>query len=306
MPEPLLYSKAMGAAAISSMIFVLATVTVRRNAGTTWRNQVCVLGIGLGLAVGYSVLSFRPTWPPVNGLDRFLTIAVPAALGIELFASFRLAAKWVSWLLRMVLIAMIPGILLHGSVYLSGADDGWPLWHTISVFVVCCVLATGLWSLLSVLSVRSPGVSISLALCLTIQCAGVTVMMAGYIKGGAAALPFVATLLGTTVGVWLVSKRSDLPANFHAPAVLGIGVVSLFSLLFIGRFFGRLSTGAGLTMLLTPLLCWATETPLLRHRKPWIVGTLRLVLVTISLLVVLVLAKIVFDRDMSPLLSVFE
>ena len=55
-------------------------------------------------------------------------------------------------------------------------------------------------------------------------------------------------------------------------------------------------------MFLAPLLCWVTEIPLLRNRKPWIVGTVRLTLVAIPLVVVLVAAKRDFDRDMAPLL----
>ncbi len=74
----------------------------------------------------------------------------------------------------------------------------------------------------------------------------------------------------------LVAAERCRSETYATPAILGIGVVGLFGLLFIGRFFGRLSTGCALTMLLAPLLCWVTEMPLLRHRKPWLVGSLRL------------------------------
>jgi predicted PurR-regulated permease PerM len=100
-----------------------------------------------------------------------------------------------------------------------------------------------------------------------------------------------------------MSKRSVALANLSAPAIVGVGVVGLFGLLFVGHFFGRLSTGYGLAMLLSPLLCWVTEMPPLRHRKPWVVGSLRLVLIAIPLLVVLAAAKRDFDRDMAPLLG---
>lgn len=306
MPEPLLYMKAMAAAAIASALFVLAVFAVRRTASTALWNQACVPGIGLGLTVGYSVLSLRPALPPVNGLDRLLAIVVPAALAIELISGFQRTSRRVAWSLRLILAAMIPRILLHGSVYLSGSDDGWTLWQAAAVLSACSVLLAGFWSLLSLLSVRTPGVSLPLALCAAIQCTGITVMMAGYIKGGAAALPLVASLLATTAGSWLVCKQSASAKSFHTPVILGMGVVGLFGLLFIGRFFGRLSTGAVLTMLLAPLLCWATETLPLRYRKPRLVGTLRLVLVAIPLVLVLVQAKIDFDRDMSPLLSDFD
>lgn len=297
MPEPWLYLQAMGAAAIASAIFVLATAGARRPASSTRVNSACVLGTGLGLAVGCQVLPLRLAWPPVHGLDRFFMVVVPALLGIELIAGFAWVPRWAAWFLRMSLAAAIPRILLHGSVYLSGSGLDWPVWQSGALLTMCVPLLAGVWGLLSWLFARSPGVSIPLALALSTQCAGLTVMMAGYIKGGAAAFPWAATLVATTIAAWLISKRSG------APAMIGIGVVGLYSLLLIGRFFGRLSTGAALAMLLAPLLCWATEAPFLRHRKPWLIGTLRLALAAIPLLVVLASAKRDFDRDMAPLLG---
>lgn len=303
MPEPLLYLKAMSAAAIVSAMLVLAVAGVRWPAGATRLNSACALAMTLGLAIGYYVLSLRLAWPPANGLDRLLTIVVPATLAIELIAGFERVPRWVAWLLRVSLAAAIPRILLHDSVYLSGTGSEWTLWQAGAALAVCAGLLAGVWSLLAWLTQRSQGVSISLALCMSILCAGLTVMMAGYIKGGAAAFPLAATLVATTLGAKLIAKRSGAPANFAAPAILGIGVVGLFGLLFIGRYFGRVSTGCALAMLLAPLLCWVTEMPLLRNRKPWLVGSIRLVLVAIPLIVVLTLAKRDFDRDMAPLLS---
>ena len=314
MPDPMLYLKGMGAAAIVSAVFVLVLARVRGAASTTRINSACVLGIGFGLLLGCNVLSLRLAWPPMSALDRFLIIVVPAALTIELIAGFQRVPRGVAWLLRMSLAATIPRILLHGSVYLSGKGD-WTFWQAGLVLLVCSALLAVLWCLLSWLSQRSPGVSIPLSIILTIQCAGLTVMMAGYIKGGTAAFLFVASLLAATISAKLIAKRSSAPApdvapqtesarvNLIAPAILGIGVVSLCSLLCIGNFFGRLSTGSALVMLLAPLLCWVTEIPLLRNRKPWIVGSIRLILVAIPLVVVLVLAKRDFDRDMAPLLG---
>ena len=310
MPDPLLYMNAIGVAVIVSTLSVLAMARARKNSGPTWLSSSCVVGMSLGLALGYYVLALHLAWPPMNGLDRFLTLVLPAALVIELVAGFDRVSRPLAWLLRMSLAAATPRILLHGSVYLSG--DEWPLWQAVMTLAVCALLLACLWGLLSWLSQRSPGVSIPFALIQAILCAGLTVMMAGYIQGGAAAFPLVATLVATTIAARLIRKHStpredvDTPAireDVTAPAILGIGVVSLFGLLFIGRFFGRLSTGSALTMLLAPLLCWAMEMPRLRSQKPWVVGALRLTLVAIPLLVVLTLAKRDFDRDMLPLLG---
>lgn len=297
MPEPSLYLQAMGAAGIVSAMCVLALAGVRRPASAARLNSASVLGIGFGLVVGYHLLSWRWAWPPVHGLDRLLRIVIPTVLGIELIAGFECIPRWVAWCLRLGLAATTPGILLHGSVYLSGSGSDWTLWQVGTGLAVCSALLAGLWGLLGWLLERSPGVSIPLALALSIWCAGLTVMMAGYIKGGAAAFPMAATLVATALGARLTAQRSSVPA------ILGIGMVGLFGLLFVGRFFGRLSTASALTILIAPLLCWATEAPLLRHRKPWLVGSLRLVLVAIPLVVVLAVAKRNFDRDMAPLLG---
>jgi len=301
MLEPLLYLQAMAAAAIVSTTFVLAMVALRRPANTTWLNLASVLGVGLGLVTGYYMLSWRLVWPPINGLDRFLTIVVPATLGIELIAGFVSMPRWIAWFLRLSLAMSIPRILLHGSVYLVGNHE--PLWQAIAAMTVCAPLLAVVWGLLSWLSQRSPRVSIPVALFLSTLSAGLTVMMAGYIKGGVAAFPLAAILVAASLWIRPVTKHCATPACLGSPAVLGVGVVGLFSLLLIGNFFGRVSTVYGLAMLLTPLLCWATEMPLLRRRQPWVVGSIGLVLVAIPLLLVLTAAKRDFDRDFAPLLG---
>jgi hypothetical protein len=297
MPEPLLYAKAIAAAALAAALFLLATLGSRRES-TTWLNSVCVMAIGFGLLIGYYLLSLNLAWPPAGALDRLLTIVIPTALAVELIAGIQRTPRSLAWLLRLSLAAMVSRILLHGSVYLSD----WSRLHSGAAMLVFAVLLSGTWILLSRLYECSPGVSIPLALCLTILSAGMTVMMAGYIKGGAAAVPLAATLVATTIAAMLITKRSGTNPQWNAVAIIGIGVVGLFGVLFIGRFFGRISTGDALTLLLAPLLCWVTEIPPLRGRKPWLVASLRIGLVGIPLVLVLAAARAEFSREMAPLL----
>ncbi len=302
MPDPLLYLQAIGAAIIVSTLCVSAMVGWRQSSSAAWLNSASIAGIGLGLALGGHVLGLRLAWPPVNGLDRLLMIVMPMALGMELIAGFECVPRWVAWLLRMSLVATIPRILLHGSVYLSGGNDHWPMWQSVVVMAVCAVLLAVVWGLLSALHERSAGDSIPLVLGLTILCAGLTVMMAGYIHGGGAAIPLAATIVATSIAAWLIQKRSIDPTHAHSKAIMGVGVVGLFGVLFIGSFFGRISNGCALAMLLAPLLCWVTELPFLRHRNPWLLGSIRLIIVSTALAFVLFAAKRDFDRDMAPLL----
>ena len=286
MPDPKLYLLAMAASAIASLLFALVVTAVARPASSTRLNIASILGIGFGLAVGYKVLALRLAWPPANGLDRLLLIVVPSALGIELIA----------WAMRICLAVAAPRILLHGSVYLSGPGSDRELWQSAAQLVFCSILLIGTWGLLTMLSARLPGISIPLALAMTAQSGGLTIMMAGYIKGGASTIPFAAALAATTIAICLMRKQA------RQSGAIGIGVIGLFGVLFIGRFFGRLSTVCALTLLLAPLLLWVSEMPFLRHRRPWLVVSLRLLLVAIPLAVVLVLAKQDFDREMAPLL----
>ena len=296
MPDLKLYLLAMVLSAIASLLFVLATTAVARPASATRLNVASILGIGFGLAVGYNVMSLRLAWPPANGLDRLLLVIVPSAIGIELIAGFPCIPRSVAWLMRIGLAAAAPRILLHGSVYLSGPGSDQDRWQSAAQLVLCSILLIGAWQLLTWLSARSPCATIPVSLAMTTQAAGLTIMMAGYIKGGAATIPFAAALVGTTVATELMRKR------IGSSGAIGIGVVGLFGILFIGRFFGRLSTLCALTLLLTPLLLWVSEMPLLKHRKPWLVASLSCLLIAIPLAVILVLAKQDFDLKMAPLL----
>lgn len=308
MPDPWLYWKAMGIAATTSVVAVMMMLAMSRSINERRLNLTCIVGIGIGLVIGIALLALNLSWPPRNGLDRLLLIVIPTVLIIELVAGVNRFPRAAAWSLRIILSLATPRILLHGSVYLSLSDD-WPTWRVITTIGFCGLGLALVWSLLAWLSKRRGGISISLALCIAIQCSGVAVMLAGYIKGGAAAIPFVATLLavsiGLRVGTKLAAKQVTIenPNRYLPAGIVGIGVVSLFGLLFIGHFFGDISEPPAFTMLFAPLLCWVTEIPPLRNRRPWLVASCRLALVSIPLLIVIIAAKRDFDREMSPLLE---
>ena len=317
MPDPLLYLKSMVDAAIASVIVVLVIFGLRQWALRKWRKTpsqgvfiihlACILGISAGLAVGYATLSLELAWPPTNALGRLLIVVLPVTLVIELISGIPCVPRYVTWLLRILLALMIPPVLLYGSVYLSDSSD-WNAIQTVVTPGACGMLLAGVWGLLLRLASRSPGLSIPSSVCLALLCTAATVMMAGYLKGGASALPLVSTLMATMIAMLLATRRlrkrrqDFTPSHLDSHGILGIGVVGLFGLLFIGRFFGEISNSDALIILFAPLFGWVTETRLLRNQKPWVVACLGLTFVSIPLVVVLVLAKRNFDREMAPLL----
>lgn len=296
MPDFVSFLQAMGAAALASACAVLLAGCLRRPAGSAWGSSVCILGICVGVAVGGRMLELEPAWPPRSALDRLLLIVLPTIVAIELLAGMRLVSNWLAWVLRMSLAAAVGRILLHGSVYFNPSAGEWTAWQTIVVLAACGALMVAVWVPLVRLSARSSGVSIPLALGMATLCGGLVIMLAGYVKGGAASFPLAGALIGAALA-W----RWNFPDA--ADGMVGIGVAGLFGLLIVGRFFGEVTNGPALTVLLAPLLCWVTEIPPLHRLKPRWAGLLRLLFVAVPLIVVLVLAKQTFDREMAPLLG---
>ena len=292
MPDPILFMKAMAAAAGVSAAVALAIVFSRRPSGVARINAAAVMAIGFGLLAGYWVLNLLPNWPPAVALDRFFIVVLPAALGIELIAGFPRVPRAAAWLLRIILAGATPWVLLHGSKYLADSVGETSIGQALKYMALGGGLLIVVWGLLTWLSLRSPGVSPPVVLSETSLFGGVSVMLSGYTSGGEAALPLAASLAAVAGVLWLFS-RSEASAGS-----LGIGVVGLFGVLFLGQFFGELSTGRALAVFLAPLVCWLTELPWLRNLKPWKIGAIRIALVAIPLLIVVALAKRDFDRNM--------
>jgi hypothetical protein len=292
MPDPVLFIKAMAASAAVSAAVALALIAWSKPAGAARVNTAAILAITLGLLVGYRVLGLLPGWPPTVALDRFFIVVLPSALGIELVAGFQHIPKWAAWLLRITLAGATPQILLHGSTYLTDPAGETNIGQSFAYMGLGGGLLAVVWGLMAWLSRRSPGISLPLVISETALLSGVGVMLSGYTSGGEAALPLAASLAAVAGVLWLFSKPEACVGT------VGIGVVGLFGVLVLGRFFGELSTGRALAVFVAPLLCWLTELPWLRKRKPWKIGVMRIALAAIPLLIVVALAKRDFDRNM--------
>lgn len=297
MPDPIRCLLAVLAAAGVSAFGVLALGWPKRPVSGSRLNAACLVGIGLGLISGYAVLRFEPIWPPASSLDRLLTIVLPAVFVVEAVAAIPRLPRWIATLVRAGLALAAGRILLHGSIYLNAATNG-TLGQSLLILGLAGALLVVVWGLLVWLDRRTPGVSVPLALVMSLVCGGMAVILAGYISGGEASLP-PAAAVGSAALVSGTFGR-DQPAH----AMIGVGVVTLFALLFVGRFFGAVPTWQAVAVFLAPLLCWTGELPPLRQQTRWSSATMRLALVALPLVVVLVLAKHHFDRKMAPLISV--
>ncbi len=257
MPDPVFLMEVMAGAAVLAAAVALACTSPWWRATPRRVALGTALGIGLAFLIGSGVLGRWPRWSLAEAEDRLLLIIVPAIVGAEIVGA---------WILRLAVAAGVAPVLLYNSQYLADlAGPGTRLWtrdQTILWLGGPALALMVVWLLLAWLNRRAP--SRSLPVGLAVVCAGAapTIMVSGYLTGGPLLVPLAGGLLGTALVslLWTLS-RSDF-------AAVGVGLVLLFALLVMGRFFGELATVHAALLLFAPLLMWLPE--LLPGKKPWV------------------------------------
>ncbi len=294
MPDPLAILMALGGA-------FAAAAAVLLLCGLPWRaprpERVAAgwaLGVGLAFLLGCWLLGYRPH-SPFEDQDRFLLLLVPAVLGVEILAAFLRQPRWPVWLLRLVVALAAARVLLDETTYLS--DRGGPgtrEWSPGMAWLILAGLGAALalaWTLLALLARRAPGRALPLALMVTIAGSALVVMLSGYSSGGQLGLPLAAGLAGATAASLVLAGAPDVKGAG------GVGVVGLFALLVMGRFFGQLPTLSAILLFGAPLLCWLPELPYVRRLGPWPRGLIRIAVVSALVVVVVVVAQQKFVAD---------
>lgn len=339
MPDPFELVKAAIASTVASVLIIIGCRVVMGKRAKLLSDVCCVMALGGGLWAGYYALEFAWTWLPANALNRFLTIILPVSLIVELLAAIAAAinnslrkshderkttfgarychyagllsqsASRILMIARFLLFAFAGRILLHESVYLNEAsDDGWSTEKQSAILLVAVIVLLSAWFALTQLSRRAPPINIVFSLSLAICSAGCSTMMAGYIKGGTAALPLAAALLGAALASPLLMNSGQAGGTQSGSSLvlsgtIGVGLIGLFGLLWIGRFFGQLTNADATVMFFAPMLCWIGELPVFSAKTAKQKKIICLFAVAIPLAVVLWIAKSEFDRKMAPLLA---
>jgi hypothetical protein len=295
MPDPIRLLQAMGAsAAVACLVWLLlafpwkTSAPARKKLGWIW-------GTAIGSIVGFWFLDFRPAWPPREDQDRFLFLVFPAAVLIESIVAVVRWPRWLRWLLRFGFAAIPARLLLQDSIYLSDVGGAgtrkWTESQAIMALSAMAIFLALVWAALALLQKLTVSRSIPLALSMTLSTAGVAVMLTGYITGGELGLLICAALVGAVVAS-CASPSIDVRGSS-----IGIGVIGLFSVLVVGRFFGSLSTQQALILFVAPLICWLPELPGIRRLRPWASGILRLILVATPLAFVLAQTQKEFAKE---------
>jgi hypothetical protein len=298
MPDPLqIIGACVAAGALAGVLILFGSWPWRAPRPT--RSRIAgALAVGAGWFVGCWRLGLRPDWPPREDLDRLLVVLLPALVGVEVVAAVLPLQRWIVWLLRgMVAIAVTP-ILLYQSIYLAElAGPGSRAWTTQQTWLILGGIAAALllvWGALVRLAQRSPGRWAPLALAVTCGGAAITIMLSGYASGGQPGLPLAAVLIAIVVASLFITGPVD------AAGPISIGVVGLFALLVIGRFFGELTTQHAVLLGSAALLAWAPDLPGVRRWGARLRGGLRVVLTALPVAAAVFLAQRSFVEDSAP------
>jgi hypothetical protein len=293
MLDPILLVEAMAAAALIAAAVTFFCGWLRQSAGSVWTlADLGDLGAPLGVAAGFYVgcwllqvkfrLSFR------EDQDRLLLIVFPAIVLVEVAAAF-LGKRWrFAWLLRLLAVAGAARALLHDSTFIADHESAAREWGPVLTWKILGGLAIALavaWSALSALAQKRSRQSVPLALALACAGSAVTVMLSGYASGGMLGLPLAAALTGYVVAASL------MPNSPNPDGAVGLGIVGLFSILVIGRFFGELTTANAMLLFAAPLLCWLPELP--RRFQ----GLARLGIAAVPIVAVVVMVLLKFEED---------
>jgi hypothetical protein len=296
--------QAGAAAAALALLVLLVCGLPRRKPSPARASAGWVLGVAAGFYLGCRVLGWAPRWPrrvqdllrlPGDDQDRLVMLLLPAVLAVELVVALARPPQWLAWMGRLAVAAGAAPLLLYNTVYLAElAGPGSRQWSPAQQAVILGSLAALLaaaWLALARLAQRAPGYSVPLSLAVACAAAAPTVMLSGYAMAGQLGVPLAGSLAGTALAALAVPR----PAS--ATPSVGPGLVGLFSLLILGRFFGELPSAWAAVLFAAVLLPWLPEIPRPLLLGPRLRGLARVLVVAIPAALVLAQAQQRFVKE---------
>jgi len=291
MPDVVLLVKAIAiGATVAAAVLWLADRAAKwlSGNGAPWTGVYWCWAIGAGVIAASGATDQWPRWPALEDRARFLTLLLPLTVLVETVA-VALRSRRVAWSLRPGLAAVATPILLYNTVYLADLNgQGSAEWSLAkAAFVLCglAILLTALWTSLCALQAKAGAQVVHWLLGVDALATATTVMLSGYFRAGVLGLSLTGAIFGATFVSTLLPQRPT------AGGAVGVSVVGIFSIAIMGRFFGVLSSGLMLCLLLAPLLAWAAELPPLRTLSRGWRTSLRVACVVIPLVIVVIVAQ---------------
>jgi hypothetical protein len=274
---------------VGALIAATAMRLATWGAPLPWRRDACwTWAVGAGVLAASGATDQWPHWPALEDRGRFLTLLVPLTLVVETMAAAT-KSRVMAWIVRFSLTAVVAPILLHDSVYLADLQGHnsaqWSPFEATIVLAGLAALLALVWAMLSVLQSRTSTPAVFWVLGLDALATAFTVMLSGYFRGGLLGLGLAGALVGATLASYTVQPQLSTSGS------LGMGVIGIFAVVLVGRYFGALSTSFAVCLALAPLLAWTVELPALRKFTPGYRCAARLACIAIPLLAVVIVAQ---------------
>ena len=295
MPDFVLMAEAPLLAAIAAGLVLMLIARLGANPAPWRLAGGWIGGLAAGIYAGCGLLGEWPRCPPTDDRHRFLVVLLPLALAVEAAAMLLPARRWIAWILRIALAAAAAPILLYNSSYLADLDgDGtgvaeWSPPQAMLILSLSAALLAGVWGLFARLQARTSDRALSPVLIALALATALTVMLSGYFRGGLHALPMAGAIAGVTLASFA------FPHQPAASPTLGVGIVGIFSVVIIGRFYGALPTSLAIGLMLAPLLAWTAEIPRIRKLPVAACAAIRIAAVLAALLLIVTCAQIRFN-----------
>jgi hypothetical protein len=293
-----------GSAAAAAFVLVLLCGLPWRKPSPALVSSGPVLAVAAGLGLGCWVLGWSPHWPrqlqdlsrmPGEAEDRMVMVLLPVVLAVELLFALAKGPKVLAWIGRLAIAAGAAPLLLHNSRYLAdfngpGSRD-WTLTQQVVILGSLAAALAAAWFALARLTERVRDYSVPLSLAVACAGAAAAVMFSGYATGGQLGVPLAGALAGAALASMVVSGPAP------ATASIGPGLVGLFSLLILGRFFGELPTLWAVVLFSSVLLPWLPEVVLRGRWGPSLRAAAAVLVVAVPVAAVLVQAQQRFDKE---------
>ena len=294
----------LGAFAVAAALGIVGAGISRREPALA--AVAVIVAFVWGVVAGLCMLRALPSLPPTTGLDRFLVILLPVALAIEAEAAAKcLGGLWLTAERGCVALLAVP-VHHHASVWMEGGAPA------VAILAAALFLWAS-WEGITEEVRASDDRVVAVVTSLTLVVAGLSIAMAGWLKGGLVALPLAGALAGALVAEWSGARRSlERDGGGHGPSGLpgltAAGLVALFGLVVVGRCFGRLGSAAALLIVMVPLLAAipaaiGRSLPVSAAGRGLRSALYRVLLALVLLAIVLWGAKTDFDKRMGRLLG---
>jgi hypothetical protein len=245
---------------ISAVLVLLAGLIFRRYE----KNRVAVpLALGLGYCLGWLGLWGWPRFPP-NVAEHWVFFA---AAGVALLSAIDGWSNWRWWIRAAGALAVmitVSWLTLGPAIENSyGAKKG-----------ACLVAGWGIagcmwWWGGEGLSTRASGAWTNLILTLTAGAMGQVLMMSGSLVMGQMALILAAGLAGAMGSAWWLGWSMSRAGVIMAGSVI-------FGITIAAYEYSNLTLVNGILLLAAPMGAWIAELPLLRERRAWVRGLVRI------------------------------